>query len=92
MMIDGCIESGKDMFQGGAELGAHWSFYAYGLGTATDAMTAIQKAVYEEKHLSLKELADVTSRCMPMEQEHIADTCICCGKPAKKLVYWGKAY
>lgn len=59
MMIDGCIESGKDMFQGGAELGAHWSFYAYGLGTATDAMTAIQKAVYEEKHLSLKELAGV---------------------------------
>ena len=38
--------------------------------------------------------ADVaaTSRCMPFEQEHIADTCVCCGKPAKKLVYWGRAY
>lgn len=59
MMIDGCIESGKDMFQGGAELGAHWSFYAYGLGTATDAMTAIQKAVYDEKRISLKEMAAV---------------------------------
>ena len=45
-----------------------------------------------ECEMKLKELADVTSRCMPMEQEHIADTCICCGKPAKKLVYWGKAY
>jgi len=41
---------------------------------------------------SLKETAGVTSRCMPFAQENIADTCVCCGKPAKKLVYWGKAY
>ncbi|MDO4632549.1 MAG: proline--tRNA ligase [Eubacteriales bacterium] len=41
---------------------------------------------------ALKEEAGVTSRCMPFEQETIADTCIYCGKPAKKLVYWGKAY
>lgn len=40
----------------------------------------------------LKEEAGVTSRCMPFAQEHVADTCVCCGKPAKKLVYWGKAY
>ena len=40
----------------------------------------------------LKEQVGVTSRCMPFEQEHIADTCIYCGKPAKHLVYWGKAY
>lgn len=33
-----------------------------------------------------------TSRCMPFEQERISDACVCCGKPAKKLVYWGKAY
>ena len=24
--------------------------------------------------------------------EQIADTCVCCGKPAKKMVYWGRAY
>jgi prolyl-tRNA synthetase len=42
--------------------------------------------------LKLKEVADVTSRCMPMEQEAISDKCICCGKKADKLVYWGKAY
>ena len=41
---------------------------------------------------SLKETAGITSRCMPFTQETIADTCVCCGKPAKKLVYWGKAY
>jgi prolyl-tRNA synthetase len=42
--------------------------------------------------LQLKEDAGVTSRCMPFEQEHIADTCVCCGKPAKTMVVWGKAY
>ena len=41
---------------------------------------------------ALKEECGVTSRCMPFDQEHISDTCICCGKPAKKMVYWGKAY
>lgn len=42
--------------------------------------------------LKLKDEAGVTSRCMPFEQEQISDVCICCGKPAKKMVYWGKAY
>ncbi len=40
----------------------------------------------------IKEKMAVTSRCMPFEQEKIADTCVCCGKPAKHMVYWGKAY
>ena len=30
--------------------------------------------------------------CIPFEQKEISDKCVCCGKPAKKLVYWGKAY
>ena len=42
--------------------------------------------------LKLKDEAGVTSRCMPFEQEQISDVCVCCGKPAKKMVYWGKAY
>ena len=40
----------------------------------------------------LKEQVGVTSRCMPFKQEKLADTCVCCGKPATKMVYWGKAY
>ncbi|MCM1057625.1 MAG: proline--tRNA ligase [Firmicutes bacterium] len=40
----------------------------------------------------IKEKLAVTSRNIPFEQEHIADTCVCCGKPAKKMVYWGRAY
>ena len=43
----------------------------------------------EEK---LKEEAGVTSRCMPFNQEKLSDTCVYCGKPATKMVYWGKAY
>ena len=40
----------------------------------------------------VKEDAAATSRCMPFEQEKLSDKCICCGKPASKMVYWGKAY
>ncbi len=40
----------------------------------------------------IKEEMAVTSRCMPFEQEQIGETCVCCGKPAKKMVYWGRAY
>lgn len=41
----------------------------------------------------IKEELTVTSRCMPFhDQEQISQVCVCCGKPAHKLVYWGKAY
>lgn len=43
----------------------------------------------EEK---IKEDFTITSRCIPFEQEEISDKCVCCGKSAKKIVYWGKAY
>ena len=45
-----------------------------------------------ECELKLKEVADVSSRCMPFGAEPVGDKCICCGKEAHKLVYWGKAY
>lgn len=40
----------------------------------------------------IKEKFAATSRCMPFEQEQISDRCVCCGRPAKKMVYWGRAY
>ena len=40
----------------------------------------------------IKEETTATSRCIPFEQESIGDVCVCCGKPAKHMVYWGKAY
>ncbi|MBP5310048.1 MAG: proline--tRNA ligase [Lachnospiraceae bacterium] len=43
----------------------------------------------EEK---IKEDMAVTSRCMPFEQKCLSDKCVYCNKPAKKMVYWGRAY
>lgn len=40
----------------------------------------------------IRETTGATSRCIPFEQETLSDTCISCGKPAKKMVYWGRAY
>ncbi len=40
----------------------------------------------------IKEETTATSRCMPFKQEQLSDVCVCCGKPAKAMVYWGKAY
>lgn len=43
-----------------------------------------------------EKLKDVTggvkSRCIPFEEENLGETCVCCGKPAKHMVYWGKQY
>ncbi|MFP4697813.1 MAG: proline--tRNA ligase [Eubacteriales bacterium] len=46
----------------------------------------------EECEVAVKDKTGATARCIPFEQEIIADSCISCGKPADKLVYWGKAY
>ena len=46
----------------------------------------------EECEDKVKELTGVGSRCIPFEQENLSDKCVCCGKPAKHMVYWGKAY
>ena len=40
----------------------------------------------------VKEKTGVGSRCIPLEQHTISDKCVCCGKPAKHMVYWGVAY
>ncbi|MBQ2387443.1 MAG: proline--tRNA ligase [Clostridia bacterium] len=46
----------------------------------------------EECEDKVKELTGVGSRCIPFDQEDLDDKCVCCGKPAKHMVYWGKAY
>ena len=40
----------------------------------------------------VKDELEVSSRCMPFEQEKLGDVCPICGKPAKCMIYWGKAY
>ena len=43
----------------------------------------------EEK---IHELTGAKSRCIPFNQENIADKCVFCGKPAKTMVIWGRQY
>ena len=38
------------------------------------------------------ETGGVKSRCIPFVEEHISDTCVCCGKPAKHMVVFGRQY
>ena len=97
--VGGLLETiQKDMFE---RAKAHRDAHTY---EATDFDT-FQKTVEEKPGFvkamwcgcqecedKIKELTGATSRCMPFEQEHLADTCICCGKPAVKMVYWGRAY
>ena len=40
----------------------------------------------------IKDETTATARCMPFRQEKLSDVCVCCGRPAKSMVYWGKAY
>ena len=46
----------------------------------------------EECESKVKEVTGVGSRCIPLEQEQVSDVCVCGGKPANQLVFWGKAY
>ena len=48
-----------------------------------------ESAECEEK---IHEETGAKSRCIPFEQEKLSDVCVCCGKPASKLVYWGRQY
>ena len=40
----------------------------------------------------IHEMTGAKSRCIPFEQEKIDDKCVCCGKPATKMVVWGRQY
>ena len=61
----------------------------------TDTKTGFIKTMWCGDHqceVDVKEQFGVGTRCIPLKQEHLADTCVCCGKPAKYMVYWGKQY
>ncbi len=40
----------------------------------------------------IKEVTGAHSRCIPFEQERLADTCPICGKKADTMVVWGRQY
>ena len=43
----------------------------------------------EEK---IHEETGAKSRCLPFNQEKLGDNCVYCGKPASKMVIWGRQY
>jgi len=45
-----------------------------------------------ECEMKMKDVAGVSSRCIPFAQEKLSDVCAVCGKPADKMVVWGVAY
>lgn len=46
----------------------------------------------EACELDIKQKTNATSRNMPFDQTPIGETCVCCGKPAKKKIYFAKSY
>ena len=75
------------------------TYIAHNMDEITEALNkngdGFVKAMWcgdEECEDKVKEITGVGSRCIPLEQENLGDTCVCCGKPAKHMVYWGKAY
>ncbi len=41
---------------------------------------------------AIKEETGASTRCIPFIQEELGCTCVHCGKPASKMVYFGRAY
>ena len=88
----------KDMYETAkAHLEAHtykavnWDEFAQIINTKPGFIKAMWCGDVECEDKIKDEFA-ATSRCMPFEQESLSDKCVCCGKPAKKMVYWGRAY
>jgi len=46
----------------------------------------------EECEVAIKDRLNASSRCMPFDQEPFDDTCPICGKKAKKVVLFARAY
>jgi formate C-acetyltransferase len=55
LLIDDCVAKGKDYNDGGAKYNTRY-IQGVGLGTATDSLTAIKYQVFDERHISFKEL------------------------------------
>ena len=88
----------KDMFE---KAKAHRDAHTYSAADyeefcrIVDEKPGFVKAMWcgcQECEDKIKEDTGATSRCMPFAQESLSGRCVCCGKPAKKMVYWGKAY
>ena len=87
-----------DMFNRALERNKKKTYVCYSLDEVKEIMEnhpGFVKAMWcgdEACELKMKEFRGMKSRCIPFEQEHLGDKCICCGKPAKHMVVWGIQY
>jgi len=61
MFVQGCIESGKDVSQGGA-IYNNFGLHGAGLATAADSLAAIKKVIYEKGEISKETLLDALEK------------------------------
>ena len=88
----------KDMYDRAVKRRDELTFTATNMDELRDIMEnhpGFTKAMWcgdslcEEK---IKEIKGCKSRCIPEVEEHISDVCVCCGRPAKHMVYWDIQY
>lgn len=75
--MTGCLESGRDMTAGGAKYNAI-SLPLVGIGTAIDSLLAIRQVVYEEKRMTLAELANLLQKnyaAQPRMRDYLQNRC-----------------
>ncbi|MGI6039850.1 MAG: pyruvate formate lyase [Clostridiales bacterium] len=57
--IDGCLEKGKDMFQGGAAIPGHIPLTGSGLANTADSLATIKTLVFDSGRYCLDQLIDI---------------------------------
>jgi formate C-acetyltransferase len=57
LLIDDCVSKGKDYNDGGARYNTSY-IQGVGLGTTADSLAAIKYNVFDERHITMKELLD----------------------------------
>ncbi|OGV92647.1 MAG: hypothetical protein A3K19_01980 [Lentisphaerae bacterium RIFOXYB12_FULL_65_16] len=58
-LVDGCLEHGMDVEQGGAECPVILSVGSRGIGTAVDALAAVKTFVFDRGDLTLSDMKDL---------------------------------
>lgn len=58
LLVEGCMESGKDVAAGGAVINHGPGLIFSGLATYVDSLVAVRKLVYEDKKYTLEQLRD----------------------------------
>ncbi|KXA93559.1 hypothetical protein AKJ37_01860 [candidate division MSBL1 archaeon SCGC-AAA259I09] len=56
LLIDGCIENGKDRTSGGAKYNAGNALIFTGIADIADSLIAVKRLVYDEEKITMKEL------------------------------------